>query len=225
MPAEVCALTDNTIVIVAGGQPREGRHPDLPAGAFVIAADGGVDRAHALGLHVDLAVGDFDSVTAAGLEATEAAGARIERHPVAKDATDLELALDAALALAPARLLVVGSDAGRLDHLLGCVFLLGDERYAAIEIDASLGAARLHVIRGTRAIAGVPGELLSLLPVHGPAIGVSTSGLEYPLHGETLPAGTSRGVSNVLAAHEARITVESGCLVAVIPAPERGEHL
>ena len=85
----------------------------------MIAADGGVDRALALGLHVDVAIGDFDSVTAAGLAAVEAAGARIERHPTAKDATDLELALDAALALAPARIVVIGSGGGRLDHLLG----------------------------------------------------------------------------------------------------------
>ncbi len=196
----------------------------MPDGAFVIAADGGVDRAHELGLRVDLAIGDFDSVTAEGLAAAQAAGARVERHPAAKDATDLELALDAALALAPTRLLVIGSDGGRLDHLLGSILLLGDERYAAMEIDASLGAARLHVIRGTQTIAGVPGELLSLLPVHGPAVGVSTSGLEYPLDGETLPAGTSRGTSNVFAADEATITVEQGCLIAVIPATEPEER-
>ncbi len=212
-------------MIVAGGPSVVGGTPALPAGAFVIAADGGIDRAHGLGLHVDLAVGDFDSVTPAGLAAARAAGARVERHPVAKDATDLELALDAALALAPTRLLVIGSAAGRLDHLLGSMLLLGSERYAAMEIDASLGAARLHVIRGIRAFAGAPGELLSLLPVHGPAVGVSTHGLEYPLHGETLPAGTSRGISNVFAAHEARVTVESGCLIAVIPAAEREEGL
>ena len=97
MPAEVCALTSRAVVIVAGGHPLGGLHPELPAGAFVIAADGGVDRALALGLHVDLAVGDFDSVTPAGLAAVRAAGARVERHPPTKDATDLELALDAAL--------------------------------------------------------------------------------------------------------------------------------
>ncbi len=218
-------MTDKTIVIVAGGHPLGGPHPDLPAAAFVIAADGGIDRADALGLQVDLAIGDFDSVTPAGLKAARAAGALVERHPVAKDATDLELALDAALARTATRLVVIGSDAGRLDHLLGSALLLGNERYAAMEIDAFLGAARLHVIRGTRTLSGVPGELLSLLPVHGPATGVSTSGLEYPLHGEALPAGTSRGISNVFADREARITVESGCLVAVIPAPEHEESL
>jgi thiamine pyrophosphokinase len=217
-----------TIVVVAGGHPLGGpvlgsAVPSLAAGAMVIAADGGVDRALALGLHVDLAIGDFDSISAAGIAAAEAAGARVERYPTAKDATDLELALDAAVALGPARIVVVGSGGGRLDHLLGSVLLLADERYAAAEIDANLGEAWLSVVRGSRTLAGTPGDLLTLLPVHGPAEDVTTEGLEYPLRGETLPPGTSRGVSNVFCASEARITVARGCLLAVRPAPERSE--
>ena len=78
----------------------------------------------------------------------------------------------------------------------------------------------MHVIRGTRALLGTPGDLLTLLPVHGAAEGVTTEGLEYPLRDETLPPGTSRGVSNVFAASEARITVDRGCLLAIRPAPE-----
>jgi len=209
-----------TIVVVAGGHALGDTVPPLPDGAMVIAADGGVDRALALGLHVDLAIGDFDSITPEGLAAAEAAGARVERHPTAKDATDLELALDAAIALGPARIVVVGSGGGRLDHLLGSVLLLADERYAAAEIDAYLGDAQAHVIRDSRTLTGVPGDLLSLLPVHGAAEGVTTEGLEYPLRGETLPPGTSRGISNVFSASEARITVERGCLLAVRPGPE-----
>jgi thiamine pyrophosphokinase len=199
--------------------------PPLPAGAMVIAADGGVDRALGLGLRVDLAIGDFDSVSAAGLAAAEAAGARIERHPAAKDATDLELALDAAIALQPTRILVVGSGGGRLDHLLGSVLLLADERYAATEIDAFLGGACVSVIRGSRTLAGTPGDLFTLLPVHGAAEGVTTEGLEYPLRNEMLPPGTSRGVSNVFCASEVHITVQRGCLLAIIPAPGTEESL
>ena len=75
-------MSDGTVIVVAGGEPDGAAPPDaVPDGAPVIAADGGVDRAHALGLHVDLAIGDFDSVSDAGLAAAEAAGARIERHP------------------------------------------------------------------------------------------------------------------------------------------------
>src|SRR4051812_38201179 len=94
-----------TVVVVAGGHPSPLRVPALPERAHVIAADSGVDLALALRLHIDRAIGDFDSVSAAGLAAAEAAGTVIERHPVAKDATDLELALDAAIALRPSRIL------------------------------------------------------------------------------------------------------------------------
>ena len=210
-----------TVVVVAGGPgDGPGRRPPtiaIPARAPIIAADSGIDRALALGLHVDLAVGDFDSVSAAGLEAVRAAGARIERHPAEKDATDLELALDAALVFGPRRILVVGSDAGRLDHLLSTLLLLGSARFAGCEVDAVLGSATAHVIRGERLLSGDPGELISLFALHGPAAGVTTEGLLYPLRGEALEPGSSRGVSNVFASPEARIELEHGVLLAVRP--------
>ena len=119
-----------TVVVVAGGHPSPGRAPELPEGARDRGRLG-LDRALALGLRIDRAIGDFDSVSTAGLAAAEAAGAVVERHPAAKDATDLELALDAAIALEPSRILVIGSAGGRLDHLLGSLLLLGDARYAS----------------------------------------------------------------------------------------------
>ena len=212
------------VIVVAGGEPPWESVPVLPSDATVIAADGGIDRALALGLHVDRAIGDFDSVSPAGLAAVETAGAQIDRHPAAKDATDLELALDAAIELEPSRIVVVGSAGGRFDHLLGSVLLLGLDRYAGAELDAHLGASTIHVIHGSRTLTGVPGELLSLLPVHGAAEGVTTHGLEYPLCGETLPAGTSRGTSNLFSAPEAQITIAEGCLLVVRPNPEREER-
>ncbi len=216
-------MQQDTVIVVAGGDPPHagaaGPAAALAANdtATVIAADGGVDRALALGLHVDLAVGDFDSITPGGLAAVQASGARLERHPAAKDATDLELALDSALALSPARLLVVGASDGRLDHLLASLLLLGSERYAGVEVDALLGGARAHVIRGARTLAGAIGELISLLPLHGPVEGVTTTGLAYPLAGETLAPGSSRGVSNVFADNVARVELGHGVLLAVRP--------
>ena len=212
-----------SVVVVAGGQSSPGRVVAMPERAYVIAADSGIDRALALGLRIDLAIGDFDSVSPAGLAEAEASGAVIARHPPEKDATDLELALDAAIALDPSRILVIGSAGGRLDHLLGSILLLGDARYASATVDACLDDNRLWVIRGERTLEGTPGEIVSLLPVHGPAEGVTTSGLEYPLNDETLAAGTSRGVSNVFAAVEAVVSVARGCLIAVHPGPEREE--
>src|SRR3954471_10941958 len=83
-------------IVVAGGPgPVDLRRP-LPEGAFVVAADSGLERCATLGLRPDVVVGDFDSVDADALPKAEAAGVRIERHPAAKDATDLALAIDVA---------------------------------------------------------------------------------------------------------------------------------
>jgi thiamine pyrophosphokinase len=60
---------------------------------------------------------------------------------------------------------------------------------------------------------------VSLVPMHGPAEGVTTEGLVYALRGETLNAGSSRGTSNVFADPEAAISVGRGVLLAVRPAP------
>lgn len=206
-----------TVVVVAGGPASQPPTLEIPTGAPVVAADSGVDRALALGLHVEIAVGDFDSVTAGGLETARAAGARIERHPAEKDATDLELALDAAVALGPRRILVLGSDCGRLDHLLSALLLLGSARFADCELDAALGSAVVHVVRGERRLVGEVGELISLLALHGPAEGVTTEGLRFPLRGERLEPGSSRGVSNVFATPDAHVELERGVLVAVRP--------
>ena len=204
----------DTVVVVAGGSaPSTRAREAIPADVVVIAADGGADHALALGLDVELAIGDFDSVTPGGL----AAAAHVERHPVDKDATDLELALRAAIARGPRRVLVIGGIEGRLDHLLGELLILGSDDLAGVEVDAVLGDALVHVIRGERALDGDEGELISLFALGGPATGIETDGLAYPLRGESLVPGSSRGISNVFARGEARISVESGLLLAVRP--------
>lgn len=218
------AATGTVIVVAGGGPPAPGVEERLPAGARVIAADSGLDYAARLGLVVEVVVGDMDSVTSAALEAAVAAGVRVERHPTAKDATDVELALDAALALRPARLAVVsGGDPSRLDHVLALALLLAERRFSAVAVEAWLGRAHLTIARGGGAaeLAGAPGDLVTLLPLHGPATGVTTSGLLYPLHGEDLPPGTTRGVSNEMLADVATVALRGGVLVAVQPG-ERG---
>ena len=185
----------STIVVIAAGEADPSMLQRLPAAAPVVAADGGVDVALALGLEITVAVGDFDSVTSSGLATIERTGAQILRHSEAKDATDLELALDVAVKLGAERIVVVGDPGGRLDHLLAGLLLLGHERYAGVEIDALIGgAASVHIVRVERVLEGEPGELISLLPLHGAAERVTTDGLAYPLRGETLEPGSSRGV-------------------------------
>jgi thiamine pyrophosphokinase len=213
MPAEERVIEPDVVVVAAGSGPTVA----VPRPATVVAADGGLERALALGLDVDVVIGDLDSASEAAVAAAERAGTRVVRHPVAKDATDLELALDEAVALGARRVLVVASAGGRLDHLLASLLQLGSDRLAGLELDALVGEALVHVVRGERRLSGTPGEVVTLVPLGGPAAGITTTGLEYPLAAETLAPGSTRGVSNVFAGTDAHVRVTEGVLLAIRP--------
>ena len=216
-----------TVVVLSGGPgPAPGAVPPELAGSvrapeLVVAADGGLHLADLLGLPVDVVVGDMDSVDPERLALAEAAGATVLRHPADKDATDLELALALALAASPDRVVVVGSASGRLDHLLGAVSLLASERWAGAQVDAWLGPAQVHVVRGARTFTGEPGETVSLLAQGGTAVGVTTTGLRWALAGAALGPFDSVGISNELVAPVAQVEVAEGCVVVVRPGPDQ----
>ncbi len=182
-----------------------------------IAADSGIDHARALGRVPDLVVGDFDSVTPDGLRWAIENGAAVEHHDAVKEETDLEIALRAAIASGAERVVAAGVGGGRFDHLLANFAVLSDTRFAAAAVDALIGTALVAVVHDERTIGGDVDELVSLLPVHGDAHGVRTTGLGYPLDGETLRTGASRGVSNYLTANEATVSVRTGTVLAVQP--------
>jgi thiamine pyrophosphokinase len=214
----VTELEERLVLLFTGGEPVDpGIEGLLPGADLVIAADSGLAAAVALGRRVDLVIGDLDSAEPAMVQAAESAGADVERHPVAKNETDLELGLVAALHRGATHVVVVGGYGGRLDHFLANALLLASPRFATTRIEAYMGAARVTVVRDRASLLGSVGDLVSLLAVGGPATGVRTEGLEYPLRGEQLDAGSTRGVSNVFAAPSAAVSLENGVLLAVQP--------
>jgi thiamine pyrophosphokinase len=233
MPAEgivsmAAPSASDMVVVVTGGDPvARSEVPDLPPGTCVIAADSGVEHALSLGLAVDLVVGDLDSASPDAIERATAAGAAVERHPVAKDATDLELALDAAGRIGAGHIHVLGGHGGRLDHLLANVLLLARPQHAGATVTAQMGAARVAIVRDRATLHGPIGDLVTLLPLHGAALGVTTSGLLYPLTDEDLPIGTSRGVSNEITHDPAGVSLREGVLAAIqpgLPGMHTGNH-
>jgi thiamine pyrophosphokinase len=211
------AARDVSALVFAGGDPPS--PDDLPASAadLVIAADSGLEHARALGARVDLVVGDLDSVDPAVLDAAVADGVVVERHPADKDATDLELALDAAVDRGATSVRVIGIGGGRLDHFLGNVLLLASSRYVHMRVEARVEDASLTIVHERVELGATPGALVSLLPLGGPAVGVLTDGLRYPLRRETLPPGTTRGVSNEFLGTNATVSLDAGVLLAVLP--------
>ncbi len=208
-------------LVFAGGDPLDHRWADaLPSDAYVVAADSGLELVHAHGLTADLLVGDMDSVRTATRDDAVQRGTVVERHPVDKDATDLELALTAAAAAGATRMLVVGAGGGRLDHFLANVVLLAAPAWDGIEIHALIGPAHVTVVRNDdrgAVLHGAADSLVSLLPAGGPARGITTTGLRWPLHDEELRPGTTRGVSNEMTEPTATVVLTDGVLVAVQP--------
>jgi thiamine pyrophosphokinase len=203
-----------TVIVFAGGEtPPPDTVEDLPEAGLVVAADGGYDVATRLGHPVEVVVGDIDSTA-------ELPGHLVvERHPEDKDATDLELALDLVLRQSPERVVVVGGTGGRHDHELGTAALLCSPRWESIdEIDWMSARGRAHVVRRLRRLHGDIGSTLSLIPQGGAATGVTTRGLRWELAGDTLPFGTTRGISNRLVSPVVEVSLDSGCLLAVFPA-------
>ncbi len=202
------------VVIVDGDPPGPSVLDELPDDPWVVAVDGGLDHATRLGLTVDRVVGDMDSVSPEGLATIDPS--RLDPYPTDKDATDLELAMNAAAAVAE-RVIVVGGTGGRLDHLIGNVTILCSDRYAAVDIEWVSNSGRAFVVRSHVDLHGVPGQIVSLLPMGGDAAGVTTAGLRWPLEDARLRFGTSRGVSNEFTSPVARVSLRSGVLLVVQP--------
>ena len=181
-----------------------------------VAADGGALHAEELGAPLQTVIGDMDSLSEADLARLEARGATLRRYPPAKNETDLELALLYVVERGAERVVVIGALGGRLDQTLANVLLLTRPELAGRDIRLVAGQQVAWLLTpGVHPIAGTPGDTLSLVPLGGDALGVATDGLEYPLRRETLAFGPARGVSNVFAASQASVRLESGLLLAI----------
>ncbi len=179
---------------------------------WIIAADGGSRYTHALGLTPHVLIGDLDSVTPGERARLESAGCELIVYPVRKDATDLELALRLALTRA-GEVLIFGALGARWDQTLANLLLLASPDFRGRPI--ALVDDRQFLSLGPGRLAGRPGDTVSLIPLAGDALGVTTRGLEYPLSDGILPFGSTLGVSNVMTGSEAEVSVREGLVLMV----------
>jgi len=185
------------------------------AADMVVAADGGARFLLEQGVRPDVVVGDFDSLPAADVERLEAAGVELVRHPVRKDRTDGEMAVDEALRRGAAELVLVGA-LGALDHTLGHLAIL--RRLAARGVAARLAAPRLTVrvlVAPDETRLDAPaGSRVSIVTLQGDAL-VSLQGLVYELDRGVLPRDACLGLGNAVVA-AARILVHEGSIAVLV---------
>jgi thiamine pyrophosphokinase len=210
-------------IFLIGGSPEAQPPARLaPApGELVIAADHGAAHARAWGWPLHLLVGDFDSLSTEEAALVTAAGVPVITAPAAKDETDLELALAHALARGASEIIICAALGGRTDHMLANVLLLARPEFADVAVSLVDGRESIRLLRSAAQqpacleLQGASGDLLSLLPLGCDAVGVTTAGLQYPLHDETLFLGQARGVSNIFTGARAGIALRSGLLLVI----------
>ena len=203
--------------VVASGDLADGDERWLDD-ATVIAADAGAASLDRLGRTPDRLVGDLDSIPGELVARLAAAGVAIDRHPADKDASDTELAVEAAVAAGATRIVVLGATGGpRLDHELANVLLLADPALGDRDVRIVHGPTTVRVLRGggRLELEATAGDLVTLLPVGGDATGVRIDGVRWPLADATLRLGRSRGLSNEVAEPPASVSLEHGTLLVV----------
>ena len=205
-------------IVVAGGDAVPEDAAELSGADLVIAADSGAQWLESRGARPHLVVGDMDSIDPALLGRLRAEGVEVELHPVEKDASDAELAVSRAIARGAEEVVVIGALGGeRLDHQLANLLLLADRRWHRIELRIVRGGTKAWSLDGgnRRELGAAVGDLVTLLPLRGDAMGVRTSGLRYPLAGETLRSGQSRGLSNDVEHAPASVSLDGGTLLVI----------
>ena len=183
-------------ILLAGRLTPTPRLRAQTAGTRVIAADGGIRHAAALGLTPELWVGDFDS-TRDG-DGDGFADLPRQAHTPAKDMTDGALAIAEALKRGADALTLVGAFGGRIDHTF------------AIMAEASALSGRLETVLLTsgdeearplapraRTFDHPPGTPFSVL-AFSDLEGLTLEGAAWPLDAITMAFGDTLTVSNAV---------------------------
>jgi thiamine pyrophosphokinase len=209
-------------VIFANGEFNE--PPNLKTllarAGFIVAADGGAEHCARLGVQPHLLIGDFDSISTEVRMGLEKKGAQVLAFPTNKDKTDLELAVEHSIRAGANEVVILGGLGRRWDHSLANLLLAAQPQFADIRISFIQGEQRLHILRGENEIEAQLAERVSLIPLGGAALGITTAGLAYPLRDEMLNLGSTRGVSNVVVADGPRVKIRLGVLLCVISSPD-----
>ena len=180
-------------------------------GDIVIAADSGYNSAVAMGVKVDVLLGDFDSLSG------EIPGdvPEILQLPPKKDLTDTQLAVEKAIEMGATDVVIIGSTAGRFDHAMSTLAILENLHSRHIRAQIVNGQNRVCFVKNTNHIVLRSQYKYFSLIATDKAKGVSIEGAIYPLKNKTLERTLQYAISNEVDGNAALITVKKGGLFII----------
>jgi thiamine pyrophosphokinase len=182
------------IVLMPGDVTLTQRLKNQISGGRVIAADGGMKHAQHLGLTPELWVGDFDSTPT--LLRDQWSHIEQERYPVAKDKTDGELAIDAAIKRGAVEIILLGAFGGQFDHVLAHAALLHVVAAKGIKTFATSGREEAWPLLTSLSLWQIPtGTRVSVVGLSDMKA-LSILGVRWPLQRRDVAFGSSLTLSN-----------------------------
>lgn len=179
---------------------------------YIIAADGGQNRAREFGLQPDCVIGDFDSTTL-----NEDFDCLYITYPAEKDLTDTEAALTHALEKGCRNVILLGGMGGRLDHTMGNISLL-DKYYSAFDhMEFIDGKNKMELLKdsGRTLKRDARYKYFGLVSLNAEASGIDIRGAKYELTGASLERASTLGVSNEFSEDTVDIYVREGTLLII----------
>ncbi|GGM21033.1 thiamine pyrophosphokinase [Paraliobacillus quinghaiensis] len=208
-----------TVAIVAGG-PIE-FVPDLMSYKnqvdYWIGADRGALVLVNAGMRLDLAIGDFDSITENEFEQVSTNATSIETYPVDKDETDLDLAIVKAILLAPEKLILFGATGGRIDHTLANIQLLYRLQQEQLQTTIIDNQNELTLFNpGSYEVEqNLLYPIISFVPFSSCIEGLTLEGFYYPLEDGSVEWGSTLCLSNKLLSKKGTFSFRKGILIVI----------
>ena len=207
------------IVVVAGGDSSL-----LPKNQDIyLGVDGGCLKLLEQGLPLDIAVGDFDSISEVDFRKIQAQAKQVVQSVPEKNDTDLELALKTVFEDYPdAAVTVYGAFGGRLDHFLSNIFLPTDPDLAPYMEQIQLVDEQNRLVfrpAGSHEIQPDPTmTYVGFMPVGEGRLEIT--GAKYPLHAENYFLKAMYG-SNEFLGQPIQVSLDRGYLV-IVNSKDRG---
>lgn len=181
-----------------------------------IGADRGAYYLAEQGIKMETALGDFDSVSKEEWMSIHQQARFIDQHPVMKDKTDLEIAVDMALEKAAEEIYFFGVTGGRMDHALMNIQLLYpllQKEKRAVIVDK--GNTIEMFKPGTYSVNAEEHAYISFLAFSNEVAGLTLNGFVYPLENEMVHWGSSLCISNKLSQKKGTFSFRKGILILV----------
>ena len=186
----------------------------------LIAADRGVEFFMGTDLEPDVAVGDFDSLSAEGAKYMETLKhTEIRRLKPEKDDSDTQSAANYAIEQGTERIMILGATGNRIDHLMANFGLLMLGKIKQVQIVLVDAYNYVSLIESGMILKKEEqfGKYVSFFPIEGEVTGLTLKGFKYPLNSYTLKVEDSGlTVSNEISDPEAEVTFETGKLLMIM---------